>query len=121
MLVTYQGKPVVRWVRRELLRAVQHGWRGQLVSGYRTDAEQLAAAKRWAAALGQPINVVYPHGPLASNHCGKAWPRGACDVTEPRELALALRRARRKWHVRRLTWALDVGHDDPPHFSRNGH
>lgn len=121
MLTTYEGKPVVRWVRRELARAVHHGWRGHLVSGYRTDAEQLAAAKRWAAELGQPIDVVYPRGPLASNHCGKAWPRGAADVTEPRDLALALARARRPWHVRKLIWALKVGHNDPPHFSRTGH
>jgi len=93
-----------------------------VLSGHRSDAQQLEAAARYAAAKGTTVQALYPHGPLASNHCGTAWPRGAVDVTDPRGLRNSLARApHRRLVRRRLVWAMDVGHDDAAHFSRNGH
>jgi hypothetical protein len=86
-----------------------------------TDEQQLAAAARYAASLGLTVAQVYPHGPLASNHCGESWPRGAVDVTAPEQLDELLRRRRIVWHGRRLRWALRAGLDDRAHFSRTGH
>jgi hypothetical protein len=111
-----------RWVRREIHRARKAGWSGRVLSGFRTTDEQLAAAKRYVAELGKTMEEVYPHGPLASNHCRASWPGGAVDVTNPRGLRDALRRAPRRWTTRRrLVWAIDVGHNDAAHFSSNGH
>jgi hypothetical protein len=120
-LSSFEGVRVVRWVGHELVRGRRHGWTGELLSGYRTDREQLAAAARFAASRGVPVASIYPNGPLASNHCHTAWPAGAADVTDPRGLRDALRRARWPTHRRRLVWAIDVGFDDAAHFSRNGH
>jgi hypothetical protein len=120
-LVELEGHPMPWWVAREIKRARRNGWRGVVLSGYRTDREQLAAAARYAASLGQTIEQVYPHGPLASNHCGRSWPAGAVDVTQPADLAEALHERPLPWHGRRLTWAVDVGFNDRAHFSRDGH
>jgi len=120
MLTSIDGQRVPRWVRAELRFARRHGWRGHVVSGWRSDADQLAAAKRWASSQGMTLGQMYPNGPLASNHCGRSWPRGAVDVTDAPGLARALRFAHRRPRGRRLVWALDVGFNDPPHFSRSG-
>lgn len=92
-----------------------------MISGWRSDADQLAAAARFAASRGLTVKQMYPHGALASNHCGKRWPKGAVDVTDPAGLARALTTPHRRPRGRRLKWAIDVGFDDRAHFSASGH
>lgn len=107
-------------VRRRLVYARQNGWRGRALSGWRSDEQQLAAAARFAAQLGRPVEAVYPHGPLASNHCGTAWPKGAVDVTDPDGLERAMEQWTREGRRRPLLgngYALPF---DRAHFSFNG-
>lgn len=79
-------KPVATWIVPILQWAAQHGWKGQVTSGYRTDAEQMKAA----TAFG--LSRYGPGGPLASNHCGdQTYPKGAVDVTGGPELLTVLK------------------------------
>lgn len=79
------GKPVANWIAQIVLWARQHGWRGRVTSGVRTDAEQSQAC----------INVCgNPNGcpgrcaaPGQSNHRGVTFPDGAVDVSEPAQFA----------------------------------
>jgi hypothetical protein len=119
-LVRFDSVRVPRWVAYELRAARRRGWTGVVLSGFRTRGEQLSAAARFSASAGVPVSDMYPYGPLASNHCGTDWPRGAVDVTHPEQLARILRRPRLAWRGRRLVWAIDVGFDDAAHFSRTG-
>lgn len=120
-LVQYEGSKVPRWVARELRRARKQGWRGTVISGYRSKPRQLAAATAYAARLGRPLSSVYPHGVYASNHVGKRWPKGAVDVTDAAGLARALEASPApRRNGRRLVWGGPVM-GDWPHFSHNGH
>jgi murein DD-endopeptidase MepM/ murein hydrolase activator NlpD len=73
---TFQGIPVANWIIPELKWARAHGWGGHITSGFRTKAQQLAAAAAYIAAGGS----YGPGGPLASEHVGAAYPKGAVDV-----------------------------------------
>jgi hypothetical protein len=104
--VTFDGKPVVSSIARELRRARATGlWKGTVQSGVRTKQEQMAAARRFG------LQHYGPKGPLGSNHV--AGHSGAVDVTDPAGLARALRRIRSRLH-RGMA-------DDPVHFSWTGH
>jgi hypothetical protein len=104
--VTFDGKPVVASIARDLRRARATGlWKGTVTSGVRTRQQQLAAAKRFG------LQHYGPKGPLGSNHV--AGHSGAVDVTDPAGLARALRRIRSRLH-RGMA-------DDPVHFSWTGH
>jgi hypothetical protein len=104
--VTFDGKPVVSSIARELRRARATGlWKGTVTSGVRTKQQQMAAARRFG------LQHYGPKGPLGSNHV--AGHSGAVDVTDPAGLARALRRIRSRLH-RGMA-------DDPVHFSWTGH
>jgi hypothetical protein len=103
---TFDGKTVRSDFAKQLAWARAHGWKGSVTSGYRTKAQQLAAAKHYGLQH-------YPNGPLASNHVRNK----AVDVTDPAELDKILRRYPGK---RTLIWGGPVI-GDAPHFSVNGH
>lgn len=116
-LVVIDGKPVVAWIAEEIRWAQAHGWRGAVVSGYRTHAEQYAAAVGYVQRIGSTLAATYPSGVYASNHCRKgAYPAGAVDVTD----AAGLDHVLRSKPNRRLTWGGPVI-GDTVHFSANGH
>lgn len=94
------------WLAQALAWAHQNGWGGTVLSGYRTAAEQDAAARRYG------LSHYGPGGPQASNH----RTGNAVDVTDPQGLAAVLRR----YPGRRPVWAgPTIG--DPAHFSIDGH
>lgn len=112
----YGGHPVANWIIPQLQWAKNHGWGGTVVSGYRTASEQWAAAENYVRELGVPLYQEYPNGPLASNHCGYVYPRGAVDVTDAQGLYDVLIGYPGS---RRLIWAQSTI-DDHVHFSENG-
>jgi hypothetical protein len=119
-LIEYDGMPVAAWIVPRLKFGRANGWTGRVISGYRTPAQQTAAGKRYAQALGRSLASVYPHGVLASNHVGKQLPRGAVDVTDPASLAAAMIGWRHSGRPHPLVWGGPVINDDA-HFSSNGH
>ena len=105
------GGGLVPQVVRALAWARSHGWKGQVNSGYRSPAAQMAAAVRFAAQLGKPLSAVYPNGPLASSHVKGQ----AVDVTDPGGFAAAMRGAPADSYIfNAIPW-------DPVHFSVTGH
>ena len=101
-VVDFGGKQVAGWIAPILNYARQHGWQGQVQSGYRSYAEQKAiydSGVRPAAAPG------------TSNHESTAFPGGAVDVTNAPQLAQILARSP---YAQKLVWA---GAKDPVHFS----
>lgn len=114
---TYDGQPVDKWIIPVLQWAAAHGWPGSVLSGYRTDAQQLAAAASYAASKGETIAQIYPDGPLADNHVQPNYPGGAVDVSDAPQLASVL--AGYPGHPS-LIWGEPVI-GDPDHFSATGH
>jgi D-alanyl-D-alanine carboxypeptidase len=101
-LSVYDGHQVARWIVPFLAYARQHGWKGHVESGYRSEAEQ----RRIYNSGVRPAAV-----PGTSNHEGKAFPRGAVDVTEASQLSMILK-AMPGGSL--LKWAESA---DPVHFS----
>lgn len=117
-LVIVDGKPVVRWIAEEVLWAREHGWTGVVVSGFRTHAEQYAAAVGYVQRIGSTLAQTYPSGVYASNHCKRGkYPAGAVDVTQPEQLARVL--ARKPGGSRAVWGGPVIG--DTVHFSATGH
>ena len=116
---TFDGHSVANWIIPSLVYERDHGyWHGYVVSGVRSASSQWAAAVNYARQLGRSLYSVYPSGPLASNHVGYVWPRGAVDVTNYNELFFALRNHPVP-NTKRLVWAGNtIG--DYVHFSSNG-
>lgn len=108
---TFDGKPVASWIHVRLTWARRHGWSGRLVSGYRTNAEQRRLYDEWRR--GERAGPVAKPG--FSNHEGRRYPRGACDVTEPEELERVLQQL--PTSSRPL---VPFGPGDRPHFSATG-
>ena len=111
-----QRKPIANWIVPILNWAAANGWTGTVTSGYRTNAEQLAAASSYAASLGKTVSEVYPDGPLASNHCKVNYPGGAVDVTDAPQLASVLKGYP---NTPTLVWG-ETTIEDGVHFSANG-
>jgi hypothetical protein len=103
------GHPVASWIAPVLAYARAHGWHGHVTSGYRTNSQQIAAAKNYG--LGH-----YPNGPLESNHTKTRYPGGAVDVTDPGGLHEALIGYD---GPHKLQWGIVMG--DMAHFSATGH
>lgn len=101
---TFDNHPVSNWIIPYLIYARAQGWSGHVESGYRTPAEQIAAAKSYGLWH-------YPSGPLASNHVKKNFPGGAVDVTQAAQLNGILQQLP---GGSLLQWA---GASDPVHFS----
>lgn len=104
-------KPIANWIVPIVRWAAGHGWRGSVTSGYRTNAEQMAAATNYG------LEHYGPGGPLASNHTKQKYPGGAIDVSDPAGLNSVLRRYPRKPN---LVWGGPVI-NDTVHFSATGH
>lgn len=120
MLTDYDGHRVPVWVARRLEYARHHGWNGTVISGWRSEADQVRAAQEYAARVGQPLHVLYPRGVLTSRHLGKRWPGGAVDVTDPNGLELAMERWTVDGHFRPLRGNGYALASDRSHFSRDG-
>ncbi len=116
-LPTIDGKPVARWIVPRLLYARRNGWRGSVISGYRSPEAQMRAAREYAARVGRSLDELYPAGVLASNHVGSSWPRGAVDVTDPVGLARAMELWAAEGKPRPLRARIP---GDPGHFSASG-
>lgn len=101
-VVNFDGKPVAAWIVPILRYGQQHGWKGAVQSGYRTFAEQ----QRIYDSGVRPAAL-----PGTSNHEGKAFPRGAVDVSEAQQLANALA------HSPYRNTLVYAGPKDPVHFS----
>ncbi len=99
-------KPIADWIVPILQWASEHGWKGNVTSGYRTYYEQaqLNAAGAFSARAG------------LSNHETATYPGGAVDVTEPSQLLSALRAYP---GVPKLIGGV-LGAVDPEHFSATG-
>lgn len=80
-LAVFDGQQVCRWIIPYLQYARNHGWKGHVESGYRSEAEQ----RRIYNSGVRPAAV-----PGTSNHEGQAFPRGAVDVTEAPQLSAIL-------------------------------
>lgn len=107
----YDGQRCASWIVPHLRWARANGWRGRVVDGYRTRAEQTRLYNEWRAGERE--------GPVArpgtSNHEGLRYPRGAVDVTHGAELAAVL--SERHGPGRPL---VGFGAGDLPHFSATG-
>lgn len=106
-LATFDGKQVAGWIAPALEYARQHGWKGTVSSGYRTDAEQT----RIYDSGVRPAAVPKSEGGSGSNHEGAVFPLGAIDVTNAGQLSQILRNSP---YRTKLQWA---GSKDPVHFS----
>lgn len=98
----FEGKTVAAWIAPILAYAREHGWKGQVNSGFRTYAEQ---KRIWDSGVRPAAK------PGQSNHEGSDWPRGAVDVSDPATLNRILSNSP---YAKKLVWA---GDKDPVHFS----
>jgi hypothetical protein len=103
----FDGKPVAAWIAPALQYARQHGWKGTVNSGYRSDAEQKAIYDRGVRPAAKPR----AYGGSGSNHEFTSYPGGAVDVSDAQQLAQILAHSP---YRKRLIWA---GAKDPVHFS----
>ena len=93
----------VKLLEKALLKyARQHGWKGQVNSGYRSFADQTRIYNSGVRPAAKPGT---------SNHEGTTFPRGAVDVSDAPTLSRILQNSP---YGKRLQWA---GAKDPVHFS----
>ena len=104
---SFDGKTVAGWIAPALSWARAHGWKGTVVSGLRSTAQQAGLYADFKA--GRRAGPVAPPG--HSRHEGSQYPYGAVDVSDPDQLAAILRGSP---YANRLQWA---GARDRPHFS----
>jgi hypothetical protein len=101
-VANFEGHKVAAWIEPALEYARQHGWKGQVNSGYRSFADQTRIYNSGVRPAAKPGT---------SNHEGAEFPRGAVDVSAAEQLSRIL--ARSPWR-KKLQWA---GAKDPVHFS----
>jgi hypothetical protein len=108
---SFDGRPVATWLRRYLVWAREHGWRGQLISGWRSPqhSEQLCFE-----ICGRPTCPGRCAG-RASNHSKTQKPGGAVDVSDHARFGALMELAP---FQPRIINAL--GPVDPSHFSSTG-
>lgn len=104
---SYQGTPVANWIIPILQYAREHGWKGGVNSGYRTDAVQTQIYNSGRRPAAVPKSL----GGQGSNHEGSTYPLGAVDVSEASQLSQILQNSPYRGV---LVWA---GKKDPVHFS----
>jgi hypothetical protein len=102
-----QQKPIASWIAPVLDWASQHGWSGNVTSGYRSYSEQ--------ASINAQGLYSAPAG--TSNHESAAYPGGAVDVSDPSQLLAVLRGYP---GPEKLVGGV-LGPVDPEHFSATGH
>jgi hypothetical protein len=83
-LVWYDGKQVAAWIADDLDKARAAGWRGYVVSGYRTPAYSETLCYRMC---GRPSCPGRCAGRSSNHSQGYIYPRGAVDVTDFLNLA----------------------------------
>ncbi len=107
----FDGRPVATWLRRYLVWAREHGWRGQLISGWRSPqhSEQLCFE-----ICGRPTCPGRCAG-RASNHSKKQNPGGAVDVSDYTRFGALMERAPFRPRIFNA-----LGPVDPGHFSSTG-
>jgi hypothetical protein len=98
----FEGTKVAGWISPILQYAREHGWKGQVNSGFRSFEDQTRIYNSGVRPAAKPGT---------SNHEGAEFPRGAVDVSDAAQLAQILARSPYK---KRLVWA---GAKDPVHFS----
>jgi hypothetical protein len=99
---TFDGHPVAPWIAPILQYARRMGWKGHVVSGYRSLAEQTRIFNSGVRPAAKPGT---------SNHEKLKYPGGAVDVTSPQELSTIL------LHSQYATVLVYAGAKDPVHFS----
>lgn len=100
----FDGKPVANWIIPQLNWARNHGWQGQVTSGWRDPRAKVTPSPGMpVAAQGQ------------SNHSKTVYPGGAVDVTAADQLEAILASYPNPLKLRRGT---AIG--DPIHFSGTG-
>jgi hypothetical protein len=107
----FDGRPVATWLRRYLVWARDHGWRGQLISGWRSPehSEQLCFEM-----CGRPTCPGRCAG-RASNHSKNQKPGGAVDVSDYVRFGALMERCPFRPRVFNA-----LGPVDPGHFSSTG-
>lgn len=100
-LGTFGGQQVAAWMIPALQYGQQHGWTGQVTSGYRDP--------------NQVVHNSIPGGPVApqghSNHNFTTFPGGAFDASQAQQLWNILKGSQ---YAGLIQWA---GNKDPMHFS----
>lgn len=104
----FDGHPVARWIVPVLKWARANGWKGHVISGYRTIAQQREACAHTTGPCAEPGK---------SEHQSTTFPGGAVDVTDYQTLASLVSRYPGPGPT--LTQATFA--NDPGHFSGNGH
>jgi hypothetical protein len=74
----FDGEQVAAWMVRWLKKSRDHGWRGELVSGYRSPAHSERLCLDMCGATSCPGRCAG----RSSNHSGKDFPAGAVDVSD---------------------------------------
>ena len=82
------GHQVAGWIAPVVLWARDHGWPGQVTSGYRSDSAQRDACIHVCGNPNGCPGTCAPPG--QSNHRGTKYPLGAVDVSYPAEFARAI-------------------------------
>jgi cell wall-associated NlpC family hydrolase len=106
-LVEFEHKPVAGWIAPILQYAREHGWKGTVNEGFRTDRQQAGIYRSGVRPAALPVSM----GGGGSNHSGEDYPAGAVDVSEAQQLSNIINRSKYRGL---LVWA---GAKDPPHFS----
>lgn len=101
----FDGKPVAAWIKPVLDYARQHGWKGTVTSGVRSDADQTRIYRSGVRPAAVPKSM----GGAGSKHEQTGFLQGAVDVTDAKTLSKIL-----KAKGSRLQYA---GAKDPVHFS----
>jgi len=98
----FEDTKVAGWIAPILAYAREHGWKGQVNSGFRSLADQTRIYNSGVRPAAKPGT---------SNHEGSDFPRGAVDVSDAEQLAAILAKSP---YRKKLVWA---GAKDPVHFS----
>lgn len=107
----FEGHTVAAWMLPALQYARAHGWKGQILSGYRSDAQQVAIWNSGKRPAAKPVSLGGP----GSEHSLTTYPGGAVDVSNPLSFISALAGFSGLKPIQ-ATFA-----NDPGHFSGNGH
>jgi hypothetical protein len=109
-VANYDGKQVAAWLVPHLEWARANGWKGTVISGYRTPEYSEHVCRGICGAPSCPGRCAG----RSSNHSGRVAPRGAVDVSDCFTFAALMKRCP---HQPRIFNNLP---NDRPHFSATG-
>jgi hypothetical protein len=107
---TFDGKQVANWIIPWLEKSRRAGWRGYVVSGYRSPSYSTSLCYAMCGAPSCPGRCAGAN----SNHAGSSYPGGAIDVTDYYNFAVVQRQIGSPLQNR-------IGPSDLVHFSHNGY